>query len=129
MDRLHKLLAMAKSPVEEEARTAALMAVRLIHEHKIELRLPSKGYPIGVTEPLTSWDWKPSEPAKPKPPSTPPPKPPPRVPKYQEVPVSLVAKFGGVCKQCARHYSAGESILWLKGRGATHYNCQTYWYK
>lgn len=38
--RLHKLVEMTKSPVEEEARTAALLAIKLILEHKIELRWP-----------------------------------------------------------------------------------------
>lgn len=51
MDRLAKLLAMAESPVEEEARTAAFLAVKLIKEHKIELRMPSASGHSGQSAP------------------------------------------------------------------------------
>lgn len=39
LDRIHRLMALSTSPCEEEARTAALIAVRLIREHRIRLSL------------------------------------------------------------------------------------------
>jgi uncharacterized protein DUF2786 len=40
LDKIRKLMALAASPNENEARTAALLAVKLMGEHKVELRLP-----------------------------------------------------------------------------------------
>lgn len=45
IDQINKLLALAESPAEEEARSAAMQAVRLIKKHKIELRMPGVNPP------------------------------------------------------------------------------------
>ncbi len=48
LDKINKLIALAGSPDEPEARSAAWAAVKLIREHKIQMSLPStqKQYPF-----------------------------------------------------------------------------------
>ena len=55
LDRFKKLLAMASSPVEEEARTASHMAVKLIIEHKLEVRLPGAAARPNMQQSADTW--------------------------------------------------------------------------
>lgn len=49
MDKVRKLIALTESPFEEEARTAAMMAIRLIKEHKILDRVKVEGEPVKMS--------------------------------------------------------------------------------
>jgi hypothetical protein len=44
--------------------------------------------------------------------------------------VHLEAKYQGFCNHCGMPYLAGDQILWLGRRGATHDHkeCESYWY-
>lgn len=99
LDRLEKLMAMAGSPVQEEARTAALMAVTLMKKHGIRLSLP---------------DDAPAPRARQKP----------RAPEV--VAHAKTAKVDGFCKQCGGVYFRGDSV-WVGRSGVTHAQCDLYW--
>lgn len=140
MDRLRKLLAMAESPVDEEARTAALLAVRLIKEHKIELALPGNkppaaaGAPPPPTPRATGAPWPPPNPFRNDPfrePTPPPPPPPPatRAYRFGGPPVRLFAKFAGACAHCNRSFARDAEVFWMRRHGTTHVTCVEYWFK
>jgi len=99
MERLRKLLAMAESPVVEEARTAALMAAKLIKEHRIALLLPDDTRLIVTT---------------PKP-----------VQRYDQ-PIKMRARTHGLCMACGGTYFMDEPVLVWSGR-TTHQMCASYW--
>lgn len=100
LSQITKLLALAESPAEEEARSAAMQAVRLIKKHKIELRMPggaaaasANPFNVPFDSPFDGpippngsvseflWRWmRDNQPATPRP--QPQPKRPPATPKY-----------------------------------------------
>ena len=124
IDRLHKILAMAESPVEEEARTAAIMAVRLIKKHNVQLSMPGRN-----TEDLFEHFRRPPPAAKPPKPPPPPPKSG-RVPRFGERPVPMTAKYISTCRVCGKDCFEGDRVWWLKGHGVTHRDCDdSYWYE
>ena len=113
LDRLAKLVAMAGSPVVEEARTAAYMAVQLMVKHGLVPTARGSSY----RDP------------PPRPPPRPPPPPPPRSTPPTE-PIFCRAKYAGYCRACREDFDIGTEILWLSGRGSTHADCdeaEAYW--
>ena len=37
----------------------------------------------------------------------------------------LIAKYPGACRQCGKTIEPGDSILWARGAGAIHVDCET----
>jgi hypothetical protein len=113
LEKVRKLIAMTASDFEEEARTAAMQACRLIRTH---------GFTVGPTETGPRFDpfsYRPSPPA-PVPPRGP----------FQPtpfVPIHIYARAPGTCRACNKQFGSGASILMVKGRGATHFECGDYW--
>lgn len=107
LDRVKKLLAMAESPVEEEARTAALMAAKLINQYKLVV----------------------SEQALVSPPPTVIVRPVQRRPRngwYNDEPTIMRSKRGSLCRACGRPIRPGETVV-SKGATETHEACSDYW--
>lgn len=99
--RVRALLARAASPAEEEARTCAHIAARLIREHGIELSLPRSS-----AAPPTAWPAAPPRGAD-------------AVPRRR----TISARFAGYCRLCGAHYRVGELVSWARGLGAVHVPC------
>jgi hypothetical protein len=100
LDKVRKLLALAASPQEEEARTAALLASRLILEHGIQLTLGGQTVVRGA-EPCGA----------------------PVRPTNLTAPRRMQSKFPGWCRACHAPFDVGADILWLKDVGAAHVAC------
>ena len=157
LDKLKKLLEMTASPAEEEARTAAALACKLIREHAIELRLPGTPKPnvqkVGVHDGFWADGLfadaqrraenermaKMREAARGPRVSVDPVKErvedifhtsqPKRVRRFKEDPVTLRLSYSTTCKQCGLGVMAGNMGMWLKGEGVTHTFCTEYWTK
>jgi hypothetical protein len=117
LERLQRLLALAESPNDNEARNAALLAVRLIKQHGVKLALP--------TEPPTSTPRRPSPSAGTRrrtPVSG-------RTKRVADVPAPIVSPLGGDCIECGTRYRAGSSIYWLESGGGLHTRCLAAWMK
>lgn len=135
LNKIRKLLTLATNAAttEEESRTVAMKAVRLIVEHKIV---------------LTTNGARPSARHPPPPPSTPPRDdvdyeeefgdifgrrakrdpgrydsyvPPPKVPGEKWVRIS--AAYDGRCMVCKKAFPAGTTIFWGKDVGSSHVEC------
>ena len=97
LDRIQKLIALASSPNENEARNAALLAVTQIRELGVTLSLdgsvagPERPPPVGTSE-------KPDF-------------------------IRMTSKYAGRCRTCREPYSVGDRIKWMAGKGAAHEAC------
>ena len=103
--KIEQLLALAVDPAAsaEEARTAALIAARMIRSSGLQLAAPG-ATPVSTPSAPPAPEWKRNE----RPPGG-----------YR-----LSSKFGGWCRQCGRRYDVGDAIWWAPGvRGAVHYAC------
>src|SRR5271165_5323265 len=132
LDRIQKLIALSGSPEEEEARTSALLACRLILEHRLIVARHTHSKPIDY-EPSSSdsgpttggtgtawgpgWDWvPPRRPARPAPP-----RPPPR-PHKPASPLRIVVMCAAQCDVCGRKVDLSEEA-WLHGSRVIHTGC------
>ncbi len=120
LEKVVKLLALATSPNENEARTSAFLAAKLIRENKIVLLAPDDARLFGRGSPPPSYSH-----ARPPPPPPPPKEPPPPPPRRNstEFPVRINAKFGGFCRVCLLRYEEGDRIYWMRGDGCSHLAC------
>lgn len=102
--RVQKLIALAGSPVEEEARTAAWLACKLIRDNGLRV--------VGITP------WEPRPYVEPAPPPSPPAESgdPPKERR-------ITARFDSFCKACRKPIKKGEWVFWTKGFGAKHEAC------
>ena len=113
IDRVLQLIALATDPAasEEETRTAALLACRMIRKHSLLLS-PSSA-----------------------PPPSPPPPPPPK-PAQNNGPFGpsdrwrrptgrfFVSKYNGTCVSCGEPFFEGDRIYWKgAGKGSEHPEC------
>ena len=102
---------------EEEARTSAVIACKLIAKHEMLslAALESRAAPV-------------PEPPRPKR-ADPPPTPKSRSRAADDDPpvVLLASKYAGRCKHCGFGYEVGDSVWWKRGGGATHEACEEYW--
>ena len=96
--RVADLIALANSPNEHEARTAAWMAARLIRDHRLTV----------------APDQEPS--AQPRPPSGQPGAP-------QGTTRAIRSRFAGRCRVCGERFSEGTTVFWVRGQGASHVAC------
>ena len=108
LERVRNLLALATSPNDNEARNAALLAARLIREHRLVLTLPR-------TTPA---------PAKKKTPGSKR-----GVKKVPDPPERIVSPLGGDCIACGTHYRAGQNVFWFASGGGMHLRCFDDWLK
>lgn len=97
LERLNHLIALAASPNENEARNAAVFAVRMIRN-------------LGVTLSLGP---RPGEAQAPRAPAS-----------GLAVPVTIQSKFDGRCRSCGTGYAVGERVRWARGKGAAHVACE-----
>ena len=118
MEKVRALLALATSPNIDEARNAALAAVRLIAEYKVILSLPAPAN--GVTFPPPSIRVKTVSPAE----------------RRTKTAIrattragnpgewkKMKAKFEGYCKWCKKKVHKNASIYWSPDDGAYHAVC------
>lgn len=42
-------------------------------------------------------------------------------------PILIAARYEGFCKACGRAYACGEPVAWKPGGGVTHAECKEYW--
>jgi hypothetical protein len=96
---------------EEEARTSAVIACKLIHKHDLLRLLPPA-----------------AEPKKRGSAPRPTPKPTQKETSDPDAPVILLgSKYAGRCKACGFTYEVGDRVWWRRGYGATHERCEEYW--
>lgn len=108
LQKVRCLIALAASPYEQEARTSAFLACKLIREH---------GFRV-VEASARDRD----EPYSPPPP---PPSPPEEEAKPAPKPRVIQARFGARCRACGQWCDEGSTIWWKRGVGCTHYECGT----
>ena len=99
--RIEQLLTLAVDPAAspEEARTAALIAARMIRSSGLQLAAPGASTASAPTA-----QWKPNE----RPPGA----------------YLFPSKFGGWCTQCGGRFQVGCRIWWVPSRrGAIHFAC------
>ena len=113
-------MALATSPNEHEARTAALLAVQLMKKHKVVLTVPERR----ATPPER----------RPTPPSERKPSPPPRrrssprgTKRVVDPPEKIVAPLGGDCCHCGERYNRGATVFWFAAKGGMHLKCFEQW--
>ena len=122
VERVEQLIALATSPNENEARTAAMLAVQLIRKHKLVLSLPtsrSGGIPRVRTK---SDPGRPAEPTKRSRSSG-------RGKRVADPPERIVAPLGGECVECGARYRAEQPIYWFAAGGGMHVKCYEEWAK
>ncbi len=105
---MNKLLALATSPNMHEARNAALLAAKLIHEHGLEIRERQENPRRKTPRPTP----------RPKRPSS---------KKNLRVPPIIESPLGGDCVMCGRRYKAGSSVHWSDAEGGIHTTCIDEW--
>jgi hypothetical protein len=114
-----KLIALAVNSAasEHEARTAAFMAVQLIHKHNLLSFTPSKASPPKAQQP--DWAKKPASPPKPAAPTPAKPKPAP----WGHV-TFMWAKWQETCGCCGKPIKVGDAIAYHKVRNTSwHAKC------
>lgn len=109
LERIQKLIALASSPNEHEARTAAVLAAKLIRQHRVVLALP----------PAT-----PGAGAKKKTPGSKR-----GVKQVADVPDRIASPLGGDCTYCGARYRAGAQVYWFSSGGGMHPACYQEWFK
>lgn len=116
---MKKLLALAASPNEHEARNAALLAAKLIREHGLDLvdrRPPPKKTPSAAARRSTPHDKRTRKSSGGG-----------RTRAVPDAPVKIASPLGGDCFHCGRRYRAGTDIYWSDSRGGMHPDCFDAW--
>jgi hypothetical protein len=111
--RCHQLIALSSSSYEEEARSAAFLACKLIRELGFVVVLPREAY-----QREQSYDQR--HPRQEAPPPAPPPPPPPAEPKSKRTSVAkkhgyycIPSKYdNSKCKHCTKNNVIGELVWW-----------------
>ena len=135
LETLENLLALAGSANENEARNAAVQAVKLIRRHRLVVSFPARTEHVfrGRTrsEPAVEVPRRPTPSAGRKP------SPPPREGKRTrsskktkpaaDPPEKIVAPLGGECIHCKTRYPREASIYWFPAGGGMHARCFDLW--
>jgi hypothetical protein len=108
LERVQKLIALASSPNENEARNAAVLATRLIRRHRLVISLPP-------ATPVT---------AAPKAKKTSSRR---GVRQVADVPERIVSPLGGECTMCGARYRGGQHVYWFTSGGGMHEACFEKW--
>lgn len=113
---------------EEEARSSAVIACKLIHKHSL---LATVATTFSAAEDFTRSYSTPSASTRSASAKKPKGRSRPWVdPTYDDEDpdvVKLVSKFRGRCLSCLKAYEVGETIWWQRGVGVTHESCKDYW--
>ena len=128
VDKLIELAARDTTP-ENEARNAALRAVKMIREHDLKVvdgssEMDPMDFGAAIHRAAeeamrnVTWRrrWPDVEPARARPRSKPKPKktkPPPEPPKDDQGDAVVVAKHAGICSICSDVYGRGEKVIWM----------------
>jgi hypothetical protein len=108
LEKVRALIARALgTSFEEEARTSALVAVRLMKEHGLELVEGGRAPPPRASAPV------PTEPSRERRPT----------PGTRAQRMHIRSRFDGWCRLCGEMFRAGDLIAWARGRGAVHARC------
>lgn len=118
LERVKKLLALATSPNEHEARTAALLAAKLIREHGLEL--VDRRSTARKTPPATRRATPPEKRTRKSSAGG-------RTRAAAEAPSRITSPLGGDCWHCSKRYRAGSEIYWFDARGGMHPECFDVW--
>jgi len=125
LEKVLRLIALSASPSEEEARTSAVLACRLIQQHKLLVVLPNGANGTNGFHspyPRSGSAWSPPPAPSPRPPPRPAPAPKrskPRNPK----PRLIVLNYRGVCSTCKQYITRGSRAWWRPGKGVAHETC------
>jgi hypothetical protein len=113
LERLERLIALTESPNANEARNAAMLAVRLIREHHIKLALPAEP----KTRPSPSGGVRKKTPGSA------------RSKRAPDTPTEIKSPLGGDCVECGGRYRAGSQVFWMQSGGGMHPKCFEAWMK
>ena len=102
--RVEHLIALSSSPNENEARNAAVLAVRLIRKHGLVISSPASR-PSGRT---------PSRPGS-------------GGRRAADAVERIRSPLGGECLHCHSRYAAGGEVYWLASGGGVHLRCFEAW--
>jgi hypothetical protein len=122
LQRVRKLLERAghEGTPEEEARTAGVIAARLIYRYQIsignEIAAHSASGPASSPSPPRTAPSSVPNPAYSRDTSW--------VPRRS---VRILSRYPGWCQCCYGEYFEEHYIAWVKGEGATHWDCRDYW--
>jgi hypothetical protein len=112
LERLRRLIALTESPNENEARNAAVLAVRLIRQHRVAFSLPE---PSERTTPNAGTRRRtPASSSS-------------RKRRVADIPTEIKSPLGGDCLECGGRYRAGASIYWMQSGGGMHPACFEVW--
>ncbi len=115
LERVQRLIALSASSNENEARSAAMLAARLIREHKLVIMAPPK--PTGRTGRTP-----PGGTARRRTPGSK------RTVRRVADPAERIkAPLGGECTKCRARYRAGQEIFWFASGGGMHPACFEEW--
>src|SRR5687768_11124639 len=106
-------MALATSPNEHEARTAALLAVQLMKKHKIVLTAPERKATPQPERKTTPNPRRRSSPRGTK--------------RVVDPPEKIVAPLGGDCCHCGERYNRGAQVFWFAAKGGMHLKCFEQW--
>jgi hypothetical protein len=119
LERIEQLMRLATSPNENEARTAALLAVQLMRKHGVELSLPQgRATPSRRASPSSSKTKTPGRKSSRR-----------AARRVADPPERIVAPLGGECIHCHQRYRADGPIYWFASGGGMHVRCYEEWLK
>jgi hypothetical protein len=124
LERIQHLIALAESPNENEARNAAVLAVKLMKQHRVTFALPaprtatptgSSAMPQTPRRPSSSQSTRRRTPGSAK------------NKRVADIPAEIKSPLGGDCIECGSRYRAGSSIYWMQSGGGLHPRCLDAW--
>ena len=123
VEKVMQLVALTSSPNENEARTAAILAVQLIRKHRLVVSLPpsSSGAHARVrtkSDPGRASDHGTKRRSSGR-----------GAKRVADPPERIVAPLGGDCVECGSRYRAEQPIYWFAAGGGMHVKCFEEWAK
>src|SRR5580704_1406133 len=104
LQRVQHLIALSSSPNENEARNAAVLAVRLIRKHGLVVSAPARK-PSGSSAKRSSSGSR----------------------RASDAIEKIRSPLGGECVFCHSRYRAGAEVYWLASGGGMHLHCYDGW--
>jgi hypothetical protein len=132
LETIENLLALAGSANENEARNAAVLAVKLIRRHRLVISFPARADHAFRGRARSEPEVEAAR--RPTPSSTRKPSPAPRRSRSSkknkpvaDPPERIVAPLGGECVHCKARYARDASIYWFPAGGGMHPKCFEIW--
>ncbi len=125
LERVRKLIALTSSPNENEARNAAVLAVRLIREHHLVLSVPARrtSTPRGTPRATPARGAAGATPARGTAGASMP-----RAARRARDPAEPIrSPLGGDCPECGGRYRRGETVWWFPSGDGMHARCYASW--